>query len=157
VLVGNGSSGRGLCCWPAPTPNNSHRRRGLTDLAPAATETPSKWTDAGARCCGGSPGPLLGPPAGAQQQEVASSALCECGSGAARRRALRGPCLWSKPPGKKKKTRRGIAVSHRKCAADIKQTDSATRGEIAGGDAHTALTATHSGIGAAMANPRGGI
>ena len=29
----------------------------------------------------------------AQQQEVASSALCECGSGAARRRALRGPCL----------------------------------------------------------------
>jgi hypothetical protein len=34
---------------------------------------------------------------------VDSSALCECGSGAARRRALRGPCLCSKPPGEKKK------------------------------------------------------
>jgi hypothetical protein len=40
---------------------------------------PSKWTEAGARCCRGAPGPLLGPPAGAQQQGVASSALCECG------------------------------------------------------------------------------
>jgi hypothetical protein len=65
----------------------------LVAFVRAATEPPSKWTEAGARCCGGSPGPLLGPPAGAQQQGVASSALCECGSGAARGRALRGPCL----------------------------------------------------------------
>jgi hypothetical protein len=32
-----------------------------------------------------------------------TSALWECGSGAPRRRVLRGPCLLSKPPGKKKK------------------------------------------------------
>jgi hypothetical protein len=36
-------------------------------------------------------------------QEVVTSALWECGSGAPRRRVLRGPCLLSKPPGKKKK------------------------------------------------------
>jgi hypothetical protein len=47
--------------------------------------------------------PSLGPPVGKQRQEVATSALCECGSGAPRRRALRGPCLCSNPPGKKKK------------------------------------------------------
>jgi hypothetical protein len=33
---------------------------------------------------------------------VATSALCERGSGAPRRRALRGPCCKSPPPGKKK-------------------------------------------------------
>jgi hypothetical protein len=35
---------------------------------------------------------------GSGEQEVATSALCECGSGAPRRRALRGPCLCSKIP-----------------------------------------------------------
>jgi hypothetical protein len=43
------------------------------------------------------------PPAGTQRQEVATSALCERGSGAPRRRAPRGPCLCSNTPGKKKK------------------------------------------------------
>jgi hypothetical protein len=33
-------------------------------------------------------------------QEVISRGLCEGGSGAARGRAVRGPCLCSKPPGK---------------------------------------------------------
>jgi hypothetical protein len=49
-------------------------------------------------CCGESPGSPLGPPAGGHtEQEVATSALCECGSGAPRRRALRGPCLLMSP------------------------------------------------------------
>jgi hypothetical protein len=56
----------------------------------------------GVRCCGGTPGPPLGPPAGGHtEQEVATSALCECGSGAPQMRAPRGPCLCSNPPGKK--------------------------------------------------------
>jgi hypothetical protein len=40
---------------------------------------------------------------GPTPQEVVTSALWDCGSGAPRRRVLRGPCLLSKPPGKKKK------------------------------------------------------
>jgi hypothetical protein len=63
-----------------------------------------KATEVGPRCCGGTPGPPLGPPAGGvQSRRLATSALCECGSGAPRRRALRGPCCRSNPPGKKKK------------------------------------------------------
>jgi hypothetical protein len=38
----------------------------------------------------------------APEQQVTTSALCERGSGAPRRRALRGPCLSSNPPGQKK-------------------------------------------------------
>jgi hypothetical protein len=40
------------------------------------------------------------------EQEVATSALCECGSGAPQMRAPRGPCLCN-PPGKKKSHRVG--------------------------------------------------
>jgi hypothetical protein len=62
-------------------------------------------TEVGPRCCGGGAGHPLGPPAGGHtEQGVVTSALCECGSGAARRRALRGPCLCSNPPGGEKKT-----------------------------------------------------
>jgi hypothetical protein len=38
-----------------------------------------------------------------KQQGVATSALCECGGGAPRRWALRGPCCKSNPPRKKRK------------------------------------------------------
>jgi hypothetical protein len=61
--------------------------------------------------CRGTPGPPLGPPAGGHtEQGVATSALCECGSGAPRRRALRGPCLCSNPPGGGKKEGRLIRL-----------------------------------------------
>jgi hypothetical protein len=45
-----------------------------------------------------------------KRQEVTTSVLCGCGSGAARRRALRGPCLCSNPPGKKKQKKPGYGT-----------------------------------------------
>jgi hypothetical protein len=43
-----------------------------------------------------------------QTNKNATSVLCECGSGAARRRALRGPCLCSNPPGKKREKKKSL-------------------------------------------------
>jgi hypothetical protein len=58
-------------------------------------------------CVGACPHPIRGPralwPRSARLFiKKNSSALWECGSGAPRRPALRGPCLRSKPPGKRK-------------------------------------------------------
>jgi hypothetical protein len=46
-----------------------------------------------------SSGRLLQGDTQSRRLQVASSALCECGSGAPRLRALHGPCLCSNPPG----------------------------------------------------------
>jgi hypothetical protein len=81
-------------CWPAR--QTAHTDAGAKqDLALAVAEPPSNWTEAGTWYWGGSPGPFQWPSCGGQRQEVAISAWCECGSGAARRRALRGPCVCS--------------------------------------------------------------
>jgi hypothetical protein len=72
---------------------------------------PSKWTEAGARCCrsGSSWAPPLWSSCGSTTSATPGppSALCECGSGAARVRSLHGPCLCSKPKKKRGKKTRG--------------------------------------------------
>jgi hypothetical protein len=83
-------------CNKTHTPTHTHTHTGLRIwLANALTRERSRTRH---RC---TQKKNIGPPAGTQRQEVATSALCEHGSGAPRRRVLRGPCLCSNPPGKK--------------------------------------------------------
>ena len=90
------------CRLRAPAADQCLKKKNqLTRTQEPSPRADSSWhldplyrTEAGARCCEVSPGPSLGPPAlGTTKQEVATSVLCECGSGSPRMRDLRGPCL----------------------------------------------------------------